>query len=182
MLEKIKKILYLLLLAIICSILVSFLLDINTISCIRFTISGFLITFLIIYIVIKMVDWFEEWRGDVVQYKIERNFKTDEVIDNIIFNKESFDKSMMDFIKNNGLLLKPFDINKNDESIGKIIDFDEEYLYLSEIKDKNIINNLSKYKCQFYTSTNNIVTNENVKIFYINNIKKIRIMKNVEED
>lgn len=89
---------------------------------------------------------------------------------------------MMDFIKNNGLLLKPFDINKNDESIGKIIDFDEEYLYLSEIKDKNIINNLSKYKCQFYTSTNNIVTNENVKIFYINNIKKIRIMKNIEED
>lgn len=60
MLEKIKKILYLLLLAIICSILVSFLLNINTISCIRFAISGFLITFLIIYIVIKMVDWFEE--------------------------------------------------------------------------------------------------------------------------
>lgn len=180
--ETIKEITYLLLLVIMCSVQVSYLLDINTILCIRYILSGFLISILITYIVVKMVGLFEEWRDDDVQYKIERNFKTDEVINDIVFNKESFDKSMMNFIKNNGLLLKPFDINKNDESVAKIIDFDDEYLYLSEIKDKNIINNLSKYKCQFYTSTNNIVTNENVKIFYINNIKKIRIMKNVEED
>lgn len=58
--ETIKEITYLLLLVIMCSVQVSYLLDINTILCIRYILSGFLISILITYIVVKMVGLFEE--------------------------------------------------------------------------------------------------------------------------
>lgn len=116
-------------------------------------------------------------------FKIKRNFKTDEVINKNLFDNESFNKAMDEFILNDGHLLRPFDIDTHDKSIAKIIDYDDEYLYLSEIEDDKILNNLSDYKCQFYTSSNNVVTNDiGISIYYIDSIKKIRIMKDIEEE
>lgn len=82
------------------------------------------------------------------KYKIKRLIKSGERNPNgVIFEKDSTDKALKEYINRSGSLLLALNdpenytlnditICKPDEEVAKIVDFDDEYIYITEIYDR----------------------------------------------
>lgn len=60
MLEKIKTILSVFAIVFVGSVMIAFLLDINTLECTRMLLALFILVFMIVYAIEKLIEWFEK--------------------------------------------------------------------------------------------------------------------------
>lgn len=60
MLEKIKIVLSLIAIVFVGSVLISILLDVNILECTRILVALFILVFMIVCLIEKLIEWFEE--------------------------------------------------------------------------------------------------------------------------
>lgn len=60
MLEKIKIVLSLIAIVFVGSVLISILLDVNILECTRMLVALFILVFMIVCLIEKLIEWFEE--------------------------------------------------------------------------------------------------------------------------